>query len=100
MSTPVAPPRFRDGERVRVRALFPPGHVRTPHFTRGRRGEVVGVVGAFRNPEDLAYGRRSGSEIHLYRVRFGQRELWPDYAGAEGDTLIADLYEHWLEPDA
>ena len=100
MSTPVAPPRFRDGERVRVRALFPPGHVRTPHFTRGRRGEVVGVVGAFRNPEDLAYGRRSGSEIHLYRVRFGQRELWPDYAGVEADTLIADLYEHWLEPDA
>jgi hypothetical protein len=33
-------------------------------------------------------------------VRFGQRELWPDYAGPEGDTLVADLYEHWLEPDA
>ena len=100
MLTQAAKPRFREGERVRVRALFPPGHVRTPHFTRGRRGKVVGIVGAFRNPEELAYGRRAGPEVYLYRVRFAQRELWPDYGGPEGDTLVADLYEHWLEPDA
>lgn len=95
-----SPPRFRPGERVRVKALFPPGHVRTPHFARGSRGEVAQVVGSFRDPEELAYGRRAGAPVHLYRVRFAQGELWPDYAGPPHDTLVADLYEHWLEPDA
>lgn len=92
-------PRFGPGERVRVKALFPPGHVRTPWFARGRCGEVDCVLGAFHDPEQLAYGRRAEPPVPLYRVRFSQRELWPDYGGAPADTLVADLYEHWLEPE-
>ncbi len=34
----------------------------------------------------------------LYRVRFAQSRVWPDYSGAPGDTLDVELYEHWLEP--
>jgi len=49
--------RFPDGAVVRVRALFPPGHCRTPHYTRGRCGTVLGVADHQPNPEALAYGR-------------------------------------------
>ncbi|MBI3992924.1 MAG: nitrile hydratase subunit beta, partial [Candidatus Lambdaproteobacteria bacterium] len=33
----------------------------------------------------------------LYTVRFAQRDLWPDYGGQPHDTLVADIFEHWLE---
>jgi len=88
--------RFRPGDAVRVRRAFPPGHVRTPFYTRGKRGEVVSVAGRFRDPEELAYGR-AGEIRPLYRVRFTQVELW-GAAEAAGDELVVDLYEHWLEP--
>jgi hypothetical protein len=26
-------PKFTVGQRVRVRAMFPPGHIRTPYYT-------------------------------------------------------------------
>lgn len=74
-----------------------PGHVRTPHYVRGKRGIVERVCGAFRAPEELAYGTYDGEPRPLYRVRFAQRDLWPDYAGASGDTLDVEIYEHWLE---
>ena len=89
--------RYREGDPVTVRALFPPGHVRAPYYTRGHSGEVVRVTGPFRNAEERAYGR-TGIKVPLYRVRFRQRDLWPDYIGTGHDTLVADLYEHWLDP--
>jgi nitrile hydratase subunit beta len=33
----------------------------------------------------------------LYEVRFLQKDLWPDYRGSGSDTLLLDIYEHWLE---
>ena len=89
---------FRIGQRVRVRRAFPPGHVRTPFYARGRSGVVEDIAGAFANPEELAYGRSGEPERALYRVRFAQRDLWPDYAGPPQDSAVIDLYEHWLEP--
>ena len=91
--------RFRKGDAVNVRAHDPPGHARAPHYTRGRRGMVKRITGPFPNAEERAYGRPGASEP-LYRVRFRQRDLWPDYAGSAPDTLVVDLYEHWLEPVA
>lgn len=91
-------PRFSPGDRVTVRRAHPPGHVRTPWFVRGRTGVVVQTMGAFANPEELAYGRAGTSTIPLYRVQFEQRALWRDYAGEPADTAVVDLYEHWLEP--
>jgi hypothetical protein len=90
--------RFAVGDRVQVRAAFPPGHVRTPHYLRGKHGDVVSIAGRFANPEELAYGRDGEPARALYRVRFSQRELWPDYRGATADTAVADIFEHWLEP--
>jgi nitrile hydratase len=88
------------GTRVRVRAAYPPGHVRTPSYVRGRCGIVESHAGEFANPEELAYGRCGEPRVSLYRVRFAQRELWEDYAGPAQDTLVVDIYEHWLEPAA
>ena len=102
MSTAVASlmtsgPAFKPGEHVRVRKVDAPGHIRTPHYIRGKTGVVERFVGYFRNPEELAYGRSGEPRKALYRVRFVQREVWPDYAGPANDTLDIDLYEHWLE---
>ena len=89
--------RFALGTRVKVRASFPPGHVRTPYFLRGKNGRIESIAGEFANPEELAYGRSGLPRLTLYRVVFRQTEIWPAYAGPPGDTLVADIFEHWLE---
>lgn len=91
--------RFAAGDRVRVRRGYPPTHFRTPLYAQGKTGVVEHLYGAYRNPEGLAYGRDGLPKAPLYRVRFAQRHLWPEYAGAAHDTLCIDLYDHWLEPD-
>ena len=30
--------------------------------------------------------------------RLMQRELWPDYQGPEQDSLVLEIYHHWLRP--
>jgi nitrile hydratase subunit beta len=93
--------RFAIGDRVRVRAAFPPTpptHIRTPYYVRGRIGAVERLCGAFRNPEELAYGRDGMPKQPLYRVRFAQRDVWPEYQGAAQDCIEVELYEFWLEP--
>lgn len=86
--------RFTEGARVRVRLAHPRGHVRTPFYLRGKVGVVERALGVFRNPEELAYGRSGEPRQPLYRVRFFQRELWPDYAGRDADTVDVDIYQH------
>lgn len=88
-------PRFADGATVKVKALFPPGHCRTPFYTRGRLGTVLYIVDHQPNPETMAYGRR-GQPVPVYRVRFAAEELWGE--PASGDAVVADLFEPWLEP--
>jgi hypothetical protein len=90
--------RFAVGDTVRVRVAYPPGHVRTPYFARGKTGVVDAVAGTYHNPEDLAYGRYDDAVLPLYRVRFQQSDVWPNYDGPAGDTMIVDIYENWLEP--
>jgi len=92
--------RYHPGDRVQVRRAFPPGHVRTPFFIRGRDGVVDGLIGSFANPEELAYGRDGKPKQPLYRVRFKQAEVWNDYDGGPDDSIVIDLYEHWLEDRA
>lgn len=87
---------FAPGERVRVRDDYPPGHIRTPVYVRGREGMVRRRFGVFPNPEVLAIGRDGLPGKALYEVRFRQKDLWTDYAGPDSDTLDIDIYEHWL----
>jgi nitrile hydratase subunit beta len=90
--------RFNIGDAVLVRNSHPPGHRRTPCYIRGKRGVIERVCGAFPNPEELAYGFTGEPKRMLYRVRFSQCEVWPDYQGSPTDILEMEIYDHWLEP--
>jgi nitrile hydratase len=90
--------RFAPGDGVRVQRRFPPGHVRTPWYCRGKSGKVERICGSFPNPEQLAYGNRDAEREVLYRVSFPSRVLWPDYEGSAGDRVEIEIYEHWLGP--
>lgn len=85
-------------ERVRVRAMMPPGHVRTPAYLRGKRGVIERPLGSFANPEQLAY-RQAADRTPLYRVRFTMAEVWGADAERPDDTLDAEIYGHWLTPE-
>ncbi|HTX02747.1 MAG TPA: SH3-like domain-containing protein [Candidatus Acidoferrales bacterium] len=89
--------RFAAGDRVRVREWYPPGHVRTPYYVRGKRGQIERICGTFNNPEHLAYNRPDDPRV-LYRVRFTQTEVW-GRAEHPSDTIDIEIYEHWLEPE-
>src|SRR5262249_5999549 len=84
--------RFAPGDRVVVRGAEPPGHLRTPYYIRGRAGVVERICGAFPNPEELAYGRDGTPARPLYRVRFRQADVWPDYAGPGEDAVEVEIY--------
>ena len=93
-----SPQGYALGDRVRIVNLGKPGHVRTPLYVRDKVGVIDHCCGNFENPENRAYGRVGCERIPLYRVRLKQRELWPDYEGAEEDTLVLEIYHHWLQP--
>lgn len=80
---------------MRVRSWYPPGHVRTPYYVRGRQGRIVGLAAVHPNPESLAYGGDGMPREPVYRVSFTHAELW----GASAlDRTVVDLQESWLEP--
>ncbi|MDE0968543.1 MAG: nitrile hydratase subunit beta [Octadecabacter sp.] len=84
-------------QKVRVKPLMPPGHVRTPAYLRGKIGIIERSLGTFPNPEALAYGV-AASDLPLHRVRFTMSDVWEGNAENPNDTLDAEIYEHWLEP--
>ena len=83
---------------MRVITALPLGHVRTPFYIRGKTGTIERYCGSFPNPEELAQMRSGLPAQPLYRVRFLQKNVWPDYAGPAGDVLEVEIYQHWLEP--
>lgn len=89
--------RFRLGDRVKVRCADVPGHTRTPWYIRGHTGLIERLCGAYANPEELAYARTGLPAQPLYRVRFTQSQVWPDYTGSTADTIDLEIYQHWLE---
>ncbi len=89
---------FKTGDRVSVRRADPIGHVRTPCYIRGKSGAIERLCGEFPNPEELAFGRSGLPRLPMYRVRFLQTEIWPDYRGRASDSVDVEIYEHWLEP--
>lgn len=94
-------PRFVPGTRVRVIDRASEGHCRTPFYLRGLPGTVLEHAGAWRDPERLAYHKPGLPSHHLYRVCFTAEVLDPARDGTAWqpeDVLLADIYEHWLEP--
>lgn len=90
---------FAAGALVRVKDEWPetkgPCHIRTPHYVRGEQGRVVRRLGEFANPEDLAFARPAPKRA-LYHVAFDQPAIW--HEGRPGDSLLVEIFEHWLEP--
>jgi len=90
--------KFQPGDRVKVLKAYPLGHVRTPFYIRGHTGTIERICGAFPNPEELAQMRDGLPPLPLYRVRFLQRDVWPDYRGSAQDVLEVEIFQHWLQP--
>jgi len=80
------------GTRVRVKNDWPetrgPVHTRTPHYLRGMQGTVTRKLGAYPNPEDLAFARPPAICV-LYHVAFEQPAVWQE--GTRGDELLVEL---------
>lgn len=89
--------KFKPGDRVRIRVGEPPGHFRTPVYVQGKVGQVERIHGAYRNPETLAHGGDGLPKSVLYLIRLDQTDVWQSYAAPGHDTLLIDIYEHWLE---
>ena len=90
-------PRFRVGDRVRIRNLNPTTHTRLPGYIRSKRGIVEFDYGVFVFPDTHAHSLGDKPQ-HCYRVRFTARELWGDTA-AERDTLRADVFDDYMDLD-
>lgn len=89
---------FQVGQRVIVKSLEPTGHNRTPAYMRGKQGEVVKIQGSYKNPESLAYGGDGLPLVPVYTVMFDWAEVWGHTSKATSDKILADIFEHWLDP--
>jgi nitrile hydratase len=88
------------GARVRTRrparnTMVEGGHTRLPGYAAGATGTVVRLHGTHVFPDSNAHGLGEAPEP-LYAVAFEARELWG--AAAEGDEVIVDLWQSYLEP--
>jgi len=90
-------PKHAEAERIQVTMRDSRGHCRTPAYIRGKIGVIERYCGNFENPEQIAVAHPAPVVIPLYRCRFLQKDVWPDYCGADSDTLELEVYEHWLE---
>lgn len=92
------PTKFQVGQRVKVKDLYPPGHIRTCPYVRGKTGVINRYFGRYKNPELLAYGKSGLPLRELYWVEFAVNDLWDHKPGKPQDKLRLEIYEHWLEP--
>ena len=90
--------RFRVGDTVAVRSDRPGHHHRTPGFVKGKIGRIRAISGPFLNPESRAHGGDGLPKRLLCSVEFSQVDLWGErFTENERDSLVVDLFEHWLE---
>src|SRR5260370_30109280 len=88
---------YKVGGKGRVRKAYPRGDGGTPFYIRGHVGSIERLCGSFPNPEELAQMRDGLPAQPLYRVRFLQNEVWPDYRGSPADVVEIEIFQHWLE---
>jgi hypothetical protein len=89
-------PRFALGDLVRIDDRDEPRHHRVPAYVKGKQGSIARICAAHGRPELLATQDDAGPAETLYRVQLAQRDIWPDYQGAAGDSLEIEIFEHWL----
>lgn len=91
-------PRFKVGDRIRVRNINPTSHTRMPRYIRGHHGTIERDHGVFVFPDTHAAGQGEKPQ-HVYSVRFSATELWGPQ-GNPRDTLLVDVWDDYMEPAA
>ena len=89
-------PRFKVGDRVRVKDLPNLFYSRTQMYVRGVVGTIAACTYQDVIPEDEAFNR-DGRLEQYYIIRFRQKDLWPEYP-FDNDTVQTESPERWLEP--
>ncbi len=87
-------PRFREGDRVRVRLLSTPGHTRLPQYARGQLGRVARCQGCHVLPDENAFGRVVAEPLYLVSLR--PSSIWKDAEDSDASVFL-DLWESYLE---
>ena len=91
------PPKFKVGDRVRIKDLPDIFYTRCQIYTRGALGTVAALVYESPAAEDEAWDNTDKPEW-FYSVRFQQKELWPDYPDLyANDSVETEFSERWLE---
>jgi len=70
-------------------------HVRVPGYIFGLVGQIDSLAGKFGDPESIGWGQPASPQP-VYRVRFQQLHLWPEYSGNSEDTVDAEIFQSWL----
>ena len=91
----VVSPRFKPGDRVRMRNLNPPSHTRLPRYIKGKVGVIERDHGVFVYPDTHAAGQGEKPQ-HVYVVRFSATELWGPQGGAN-DELLIDVWDDYMD---
>jgi nitrile hydratase len=89
-------PRFKVGDRIRVRNINPPGHTRMPRYIRGHVGTIAIDHGVFVFPDSHAAGRGEQPQ-HVYSVHFTAPELWGPQ-GNPRDSMLVDVWDDYMDP--
>ena len=91
-------PIYKIGDQVRISLRWPetsgPVHIRTPAYVRGHQGTIARFLGAYPNPEKLAFGRPAEVQ-NLYHIAISLDDLWE--GSKQNASLLVEIYEHWIE---
>ncbi|MGB6985628.1 MAG: SH3-like domain-containing protein [Candidatus Aquilonibacter sp.] len=90
--------RFEPGSRVQTRGQRPQGHTRLPRYLEMRPGTVVRRIGEFPLSDEWAERKVDARKDVLYTVEFKARDVW-GFEARDGDVILADLFETYLEPE-
>jgi len=94
-----APPKFKAGDRLRVKDQPDLFYNQTPGYIRGAIGTVVELAYESPAPEDEAWGHIDKVEW-FYFMCFRHEDLWDDDSpdANSSDTIWTQISERWLEP--
>jgi hypothetical protein len=92
-----SPPRFKEGDMVRVVNINPTTHTRLPGYARGKLGKIVKNYGVYMLPDAVAHDLGEKGQF-LYNVEFEAAELWGDGAPFPADKVYLSMFDDYIAP--